>query len=1114
MCLGLKSQSSYLTVLILLLVILLNLIVSSWFLRLDNFIHGDLYDYGLVFSYEWAEEVWYNNKMVWTSLLMATTLTIASIIPHYSLRNKHRRLSKWTGFLLPALAFMFQGFSIYFLDKMNNIVWSGLYSYGVQYDIDWSVTYNPISMPTLALMVTAFIALIIPAAKAIAATETRVTRPFMEQKKRRRLGWRALTSVAFRYIPRHKLRNAFTVLTIIIGVALIIGVNVTFDSVLGQFEFTTRKATGNIDIVITSLEDTFNSSILSEVKTVDGILNASARLSRTAEIGVENQTVTIIGVDSRNDFAFMDLNITEQASSPDGLFEFETNSSGALLHESFEFTLGQLFDVRFYNETSFVKTGELPSLNQTDAFEFEVVGIYRHGEREGGEGIIYVDLMTIQEICGLRDKVDSIIVKITEIDVTDQVVADLNLKLDSEFIVNPIKKDLLEAITETTSGLSLGLQIVSFLALCVSIIVVLNSMYMNVGEKTREIGVLRSIGSSTGQVFWLFFSQSFILGALGASLGMGAGLILNSIFKQLINFFSDSILSPQEVATFFSVSYLPYMVMGAIAGVVATLIGGVFPSTSASRVDIIKSLRPTMRKAGKQRTALKLIGLGLPLSLFGVLEYLGVISYGDAGWGILLVSLLVPVIGVILLTAGLLRVTSRGLEYLLFMFRSGRKVITRNIDRNLLKSTACFTMIGLSLSFLVVVGGAQTGVVTGIEDVIKSYVSSDLTVVSETSLSRYFAENLTKLDGGNLISDATPAFIIPTEIVLLNNASDTKTTVTVVAIDPDTYPDVMPMTFNKDTPTDVFERLNMSGNIVLTAPLALSLNVSVNDELKIPMVSVVEVPIEIPNQFINGSIPDIPDYDGVIPDDLVLPVDVPDSTTVYVPQIQITYENFTVVGISEGAWLRAASFGSLQLSKTCYISYNSLNDTFPDFHNNATIFFAAATSSQDVERAREQILNSFETEYDLDVVTRDEVLNDVAEEIDKIFLSLYIPVLFASLNAIIGVLSIMIINVNSRRREIGILRSQGMSRSQVVSSIIGEVLVLGIVGFVIAVGLGLIFQSIVVAFMNLGGFMMPFTISLDSIQLALVEAIVISVISAAYPAYKAAKLNIVESLRQ
>jgi len=55
----------------------------------------------------------------------------------------------------------------------------------------------------------------------------------------------------------------------------------------------------------------------------------------------------------------------------------------------------------------------------------------------------------------------------------------------------------------------------------------------------------------------------------------------------------------------------------------------------------------------------------------------------------------------------------------------------------------------------------------------------------------------------------------------------------VLAIDAASYPQVMSMTFSDDTPTNVFERLNQSGTILLTSPLAKSLNVSVGDQVKI-----------------------------------------------------------------------------------------------------------------------------------------------------------------------------------------------------------------------------------------------------------------------------------------
>jgi ABC-type antimicrobial peptide transport system permease subunit len=62
--------------------------------------------------------------------------------------------------------------------------------------------------------------------------------------------------------------------------------------------------------------------------------------------------------------------------------------------------------------------------------------------------------------------------------------------------------------------------------------------------------------------------------------------------------------------------------------------------------------------------------------------------------------------------------------------------------------------------------------------------------------------------------------------------------------------------------------------------------------------------------------------------------------------------------------------------------------------------------------------------------------------------------------------------------------------------------------------LGLIFHQITVSYMRLTGFEMPYLIPFDSIGLSLVLAILTSILSAAYPAYRASKLNIIDALRR
>jgi hypothetical protein len=164
----------YKTVLVLLVISTLNVVVMRLLQGLDSFVHVDLYGYGLVFSYDWANPYWYSNIMLWTCLAGATTLTAASIIPHYLHSKNPSPFSKLTGFLLPILALVFQGIGIFFLIHINSIVWSGLYDYGVQYNIDWATTYNPVSMPALTLMATAFLVLIIPTVSALGIIEVEI----------------------------------------------------------------------------------------------------------------------------------------------------------------------------------------------------------------------------------------------------------------------------------------------------------------------------------------------------------------------------------------------------------------------------------------------------------------------------------------------------------------------------------------------------------------------------------------------------------------------------------------------------------------------------------------------------------------------------------------------------------------------------------------------------------------------------------------------------------------------------------------------------------------------------------------------------------------------------
>jgi len=874
----------------------------------------------------------------------------------------------------------------------------------------------------------------------------------------------SFTRIAMKNVPKRKLRNALTVVAIILGVALVVGVNISLDSSLIEFKQTINEAAGNVDINIRStLNEPFNQSILETITEVKGVSNASLRISDPVQIWEPRDDLKL---------KIIPVNYTD-------------------------YLIGQS--------------------NSSEEIEFKVVGIFQPQQIGAVQGkhTIFIDFVKAQHIFDREDKADYIIVKVAEIEKTDQVIKNLE-QLGELYIISPVKENILAQMSQASTGFQYGLQIMSFLTVCVAIILILNTTYLNVGERIFEIGILRSIGSSRRQIFWMFFSESIVLGIIGVIIGLILAIPLAQTFTFLSSQISSALIPPPETFVIKPWNFI----LGAGIGLAASTLGGIFPSLFASRIDIIKALRPAIRKSGKSRTAIKLIGAGLPITFFSLLIFTNISEqHGSGSFSALnILALVVPflMVGLISLTAGLLRGLNPVIERCLIFFGGNRRIIARNIGRNLLRSTICFTLIGMTLSFIIVISGAQSGVVTGLEDVIQSFYSADLTIMSETPLNKSFSMNLTLIDNGSLIDKVAPALIIPRTVMLLNNISETNSSSMIIAID-STYPEVMSMKFTEETPPDVFLKLQENGTIILTSPLANSLNANVNDKIQMSLISIVlpeNIPFTTSNvSSFNGTIPSASSYNGTYSSNISNNM-AQNYTTIYKPEVQIINENFTVIGIAVGSMLEwNHGLYSSPLSEASYISYNSLGITFPDYNEVSNLFFTKIKSDR-VELAQDRVKEIYGSEYLLSTMTVNDALNPARTGIDNTFTILNAIVMFAVVNAAVGVTAIMVMNISERRREIGIVRSLGMSRFQVVTSIIGEASVLAATGFAIGTIAGLILNKVTIGFMRVTGFPLPYTIPFDSIWLSLFLAFIASFISAAYPAYRVSRLKIVDSLRR
>jgi ABC-type antimicrobial peptide transport system permease subunit len=430
------------------------------------------------------------------------------------------------------------------------------------------------------------------------------------------------------------------------------------------------------------------------------------------------------------------------------------------------------------------------------------------------------------------------------------------------------------------------------------------------------------------------------------------------------------------------------------------------------------------------------------------------------------------------------------MEHILVAWGSAKKIVARNVQRDLWRSGLAFAMIALSFSLPIVMSASQVITLGGTEDTIRSLSISDIIVMTGDVVDNSFAQNLTTIDEGTLIHATSPSLIVPQKTILLNNKTGegVKTSTSLLAIDPHTYTRVMmPPIFSDDTPPNAFSQLQANGTI-LTEPIAESLGVVVGDMIQVRYTNY----LEITTPIVTDS--------GV------------EYEISYVPMM--LWANFTVVGVIQGAYMEQYSIGAFSLAETSYIAYQGLTELYPEFEGNASMFFVKAQPDQDLQTVERRIRAEFGEEYELIIITFEDILTRLNDLITNLFNTFDLITVFSVVNSGLGVLTIMIMNISERKREIGILRSQGMSWQQVLTTVIGEALILGIIGVIAAVVLGLIWELITLSYMVYEGFpTQPFVVPWFSIRDSIGYAVGVSVLGSLIPGWQAARIKIIDALR-
>jgi putative ABC transport system permease protein len=818
-----------------------------------------------------------------------------------------------------------------------------------------------------------------------------------------------------------------------LGVALLVGINMATASAMNEFAGYINRFWGTTDIVVRygSLAP-FPDSALNTVKSQTDVTNTAARLEWPG-IVTNSTIIQLVGIDISHDFDYSSLNITGTSSLLPGQ---------TVITDSLAQHLG-------LNIGSTINISAINGSGQHVILQLTIVGL-EHPYRTLAP-TSYLGLQEIQSKLGLTGKVTHIYATIRDPSRVVVVRNNLQVALGRLFDVTAPKAEAIERINGQMAGFQLGLNIMVLVALVVCSFIVFNTLFMTVSERTYEIGVLRAVGTSRPQIFRIFLAEGVLIGLVSTVAGVLTGVGLSRFFVRVFENLGfpqlpEAVLTPELAVT------------GILAGLAAVLVGTIYPALIASRVDIVRAIRPFLQgPEGRGRYAITGT-IGVLMLAIAIIQAFRFLPFHIPYLDIVFIPLSIVILGAVIYY-------KQGSFAKLFFSPVSRAValmISRTGRRRLVRSTISFGMIAITLSFVIMIGGIQGGVQTSLEQGVREALGADIILVANQSVPVSFAQVLSNQPKISVATPLSPSFLPARALGPRQDA-----TVGVLGIDPSQFPSIIAYNFlGSSSSNEAYQQLATSNETVLMPDsLASKLGVSTGDHLII---------------FSNNA------------------------TT------------FTVVGIFTGPVLQYIRFGESYASDSIIVNLNSQSKYFGGKYESPIFLINVKPEYKHQTALVAQDLSSQYPRYDLgeNSLTLDQLLGLVKTTVDKVFAVILLILYFAILITSLGIAVNMMMNVTERRREIGLLRSQGMSRGQVLWVFLGEGVILGIFGFLLAIPSGLLLLRGATNSTTVAGFWLPYVIPWTAMEESFVLAMTAVLLGTLYSAFKASHLEITRALQQ
>lgn len=219
---------------------------------------------------------------------------------------------------------------------------------------------------------------------------------------------------------------------------------------------------------------------------------------------------------------------------------------------------------------------------QGETVPLKVVGVLENtGSKD--DYTVFTTLETAQNLFNLQGRIVSVNIQVSDMSRLPETIENLEQLPDVQAVTVAQVMGTIRNLMQTGENV---LFMVMLLALVIGGLGTMNTMLMTIFERTREIGVMKAIGASNGQVFTLFITEGITICLAGSVLGVGAGSLVALAGNRFLGYFVP-VLPSQPVGQLSLSAAVVAVVIPVMIGALATF----YPALRASVLNPVDALK-------------------------------------------------------------------------------------------------------------------------------------------------------------------------------------------------------------------------------------------------------------------------------------------------------------------------------------------------------------------------------------------------------------------------------------------------------------------------------------------------------------------------------------------